>query len=258
MHLITSGEINNEINLKVIPIAGSIIGFGYLMAALVVLIRAGGNLSDTFSNLHHTSLAWLRFLVLGASVLWMMNLGSHVAAINHNLGLYGMMDIVRGFYFFIFINLAMARGFRQPEVFRQTNNPKTRVLSGKHSSPGKLEEEPVSEEVIEPLLDELKVFMTNSQPYLNPNLTIGRLAGEFGHSTRLVRKAIQSSGNNFCDFVNEYRIDQSKMLLKASDLNQPRIQDVMIDSGFNSKSVFNTAFKKYTGMTPSTYRLGGK
>ena len=48
---------------------------------------------------------------------------------------------------------------------------------------------------------------------------------------------------------------QRKLLARLADAaNQANILQTMYDSGFNSKSVFNTAFKKETGFTPSEYR----
>jgi AraC-like DNA-binding protein len=63
----------------------------------------------------------------------------------------------------------------------------------------------------------------------------------------------ESFRQNFREYVNRYRIEESKRLLV-----QPRqilnITGIAYDSGFNSKSAFNRAFKKQTGMTPREYR----
>jgi len=58
---------------------------------------------------------------------------------------------------------------------------------------------------------------------------------------------------NFYEFVNLYRIQEATTLLSQAD-NQRTITDIYIASGFNSKSVFNTFFKKKMGMTPSQFR----
>jgi AraC-like DNA-binding protein len=56
---------------------------------------------------------------------------------------------------------------------------------------------------------------------------------------------------NFFDFVNAYRIGESRRQLKENDKS---ITEIMYAAGFNSTSVFNTTFKKHTGLTPSQYR----
>jgi len=54
--------------------------------------------------------------------------------------------------------------------------------------------------------------------------------------------------------VNGYRIDEAKKLLSDPAHNSEKIISVLYDCGFNSKSVFNTVFKKNTGLTPSEFR----
>jgi len=62
----------------------------------------------------------------------------------------------------------------------------------------------------------------------------------------------QTLGLHFFDFINGHRIDHARQLL----LTEPSksILDILLESGFNSKSSFNTAFKKQMGMTPSAFR----
>jgi AraC-like DNA-binding protein len=57
---------------------------------------------------------------------------------------------------------------------------------------------------------------------------------------------------NFYEFINNYRIKEAKEILKTD--KEQTISDVFLAVGFNSKSVFNTFFKKNTGMTPSEFR----
>jgi AraC-like DNA-binding protein len=59
---------------------------------------------------------------------------------------------------------------------------------------------------------------------------------------------------NFFDFVNKYRIDVATSLFRNQTDTKLTISEVMYDSGFNSKSSFNTAFKKFTQKTPTQYK----
>ena len=59
---------------------------------------------------------------------------------------------------------------------------------------------------------------------------------------------------NFNQFLNKYRIEEAKKRLKDPEENQFVVLKIAYDVGFNSKSTFNTAFKKFTGMSPSQYR----
>jgi len=60
-------------------------------------------------------------------------------------------------------------------------------------------------------------------------------------------------GMNFYNLVNEYRVNEVKERMKSEDMKQLTILAIAFDSGFNSKSSFNTIFKEKTGRTPSEY-----
>lgn len=86
------------------------------------------------------------------------------------------------------------------------------------------------------------------------NIGNKQLARQLELPPRELSRAInQGFGQNFFEFVSGYRLEEARRRLEDGD-NSDSILQIMYDSGFNSKSVFNTAFKKATGMTPSQYR----
>jgi AraC-like DNA-binding protein len=54
--------------------------------------------------------------------------------------------------------------------------------------------------------------------------------------------------------VNEYRIQKAMNILKDKSKNDLTVLEILYEVGFNSKSSFNTSFKKYTNLTPTAYR----
>jgi AraC-like DNA-binding protein len=54
--------------------------------------------------------------------------------------------------------------------------------------------------------------------------------------------------------VNRYRIEEAKRLLTNPPDKKITVLEVLYEVGFNSKSSFNTLFKKYTGLTPSEFK----
>lgn len=102
-------------------------------------------------------------------------------------------------------------------------------------------------------VDKLNLFMLNHQPFLNPDFTIQQLANQTQIDTREISSIINHHLNqNFYEFVNQYRIEEAKkVLLKNRELT---ILEVLYSVGFNSKSTFNTQFKKTTKLTPTEYR----
>ncbi|WP_196160711.1 AraC family transcriptional regulator [Reinekea sp. G2M2-21] len=104
------------------------------------------------------------------------------------------------------------------------------------------------------LSDQLDQFMREHQPYLDPNLTLVQVARKLGVPGRELSSFINNRlGCNFSDYIANWRIGKAKDLLQDANCGMS-ITDVLYASGFNSKSVFNTHFKKQTGMTPSQWR----
>jgi len=103
-------------------------------------------------------------------------------------------------------------------------------------------------------LRQLDQHMTEARPYLDADLSVDQLAHQIGVPTRDLSRAINEGlGKNFFELISDYRIAEARRQLERAEPGTT-ILEVMYDSGFNSKSVFNTAFKKATGMTPSAYR----
>jgi AraC-like DNA-binding protein len=59
---------------------------------------------------------------------------------------------------------------------------------------------------------------------------------------------------NFYTYVNNFRIDYCKALLKNPKKQHLSIEGIAFEGGFGSKSTFNTLFKKQTGMTPTQFK----
>ncbi|MCH2230833.1 MAG: helix-turn-helix domain-containing protein [Crocinitomicaceae bacterium] len=130
--------------------------------------------------------------------------------------------------------------------------------TSKHLEPNKKEsyykKELFTAQEIELYKSRLKELMENENLYLNPELTLRSLANYMNlspnHMSQLLNKGINK---NFSDFLNTYRLENFKLKLKNSNAHKLTILALAYDSGFNSKTVFNTFFKKKMGMTPKAY-----
>ena len=104
-------------------------------------------------------------------------------------------------------------------------------------------------------LDEL---IQHKKIHLQPSLTIGNLAKSSGYPEYLISLFINRiHGLSFRDYINTLRINEAKILLENPD-EKRTILDIAYECGFNSKSTFNSAFKKTTHQTPSTFRISHK
>lgn len=99
----------------------------------------------------------------------------------------------------------------------------------------------------------LSEYMSTEKPYLDPELSLKKLAIGLNLPEKQLSQLINKHiGKHFFDYVNEYRIYDAKKLLKEqTDLT---VLEILYQIGFNSKSSFYSAFKKVTLQTPLAYR----
>ncbi|MEM9679302.1 MAG: helix-turn-helix domain-containing protein [Bacteroidota bacterium] len=126
-------------------------------------------------------------------------------------------------------------------------SPKTVGIPEASSHP---EQKSVSEEDIA----KIKTLMETKKPYLDPELNLSDLAKR-ADMTRGQLSEIINSGfqKNFNDFVNEYRVETFKSMLKDNKHKQLSLLGIAHECGFNSKATFNRVFKKLTHHSPSQY-----
>jgi adenylate cyclase len=98
-------------------------------------------------------------------------------------------------------------------------------------------------------------YITSEQPYLNPALSLRMLADQIEiHPNQLSWLLNEFMGKNFNEFINHYRIDHFKKLVVDPSNHHISLIGLAYESGFNSKTVFNTNFKKIVGMTPKEFQ----
>lgn len=97
-------------------------------------------------------------------------------------------------------------------------------------------------------------LMEKQKLYLKNDLCLQDVARETGYPKHYITQALNVIlKKNFYSFVNEYRINEFKSRIANRKNDKLTIMSIAYDSGFNSKSTFNTIFKKFTGKTPSEY-----
>ncbi len=94
--------------------------------------------------------------------------------------------------------------------------------------------------------------MQTDKPWRDPFLNLKTLAEHISTRPYYVTQAINTTlGRNFYDYVNGWRIQAACAALTTGSESVLSICETV---GFNSKSTFNTVFRKETGVTPSAYR----
>lgn len=141
------------------------------------------------------------------------------------------------------------KALNNPELFRNIDS-KLKLVSDIILEEKKIEAKTLNED-----LQKLKKYMADEKPFIDSALTIQDISKEMNVPVRELSVLINHQlGQHFYDFVNTYRIENAMEILKDSSKTKVTILEILYEVGFNSKSSFNTAFKKHTGNTPTEYR----
>ncbi len=103
--------------------------------------------------------------------------------------------------------------------------------------------------------EEVNTWFEREKPYLNDDLRLTDLQRVFPISRSYLSQLFNKElGMSFSDYVNQFRVEESKRLMDAEPLAS--IQEIAERSGFHSMSTFRRAFIKQTGIVPSEYKRG--
>lgn len=99
----------------------------------------------------------------------------------------------------------------------------------------------------------LQELMKTEKPYLINELRLKDLAQRMSCTTHHLSQVInETSGYSFFDFINSFRVIEAKLIIGQNP--EYTLLKVAFEAGFNNKTSFVNAFKKFEGQTPSTYR----
>ena len=147
------------------------------------------------------------------------------------------------------------KALNHPELFRGINSKLQLTKDILPEVEEKTASKNVQDDAISSLISILKQYMAQKEPFLDPSLTIQELANQIDIPVRDLSVLINHHmDQHFFDFVNEYRIQKAMGILKDQSRSQLTVLEILYEVGFNSKSSFNTSFKKHTNLTPTAYR----
>jgi AraC-like DNA-binding protein len=102
--------------------------------------------------------------------------------------------------------------------------------------------------------EKIEALMMVDKMYENPALVISDLSNKLSTHSKKVSQVINQGFNmNFNDFVNHYRISAVKQKIEEGEHTIQTLLSLAFESGFNSKSTFNRAFKRSTSLSPKEY-----
>jgi YesN/AraC family two-component response regulator len=138
------------------------------------------------------------------------------------------------------------------EEMQQAEQIDTQIVIQEKPKPAKTG---FSIEKIGDIAAKIMVLMEQEKLYQETELTLQQLATKLRLPTYQVSQIINEGlKKNFYDLVNGYRVEEAKRLLQDPKNENYTILSVGFEAGFNSKTTFNTVFKKFTGMSPTEFR----
>lgn len=221
--------------------------FIYCILSLKLLKVYRKNIQEVYSTIDKINLNWMRNLIWSIIILicmvLVMQLVREDSSIPFIYSIYLVIIVYAFGYFFL----------RQPEIFLDYIERFPRQQNTKYEKSG------LSKVKAESLKEKLIDLMENEKLFTDNELTAKTLADRLSITQHNLSQLINENFNQtFFDFVNFYRVEEAKKLLVSPEAQNFTVIAIGLDVGFNSKSTFNSVFKKFTKQTPSEYRLTGK
>lgn len=201
-----------------------------------------------FSGNEYQRISWLRFTVLGYGLVYIFSIFYTTARLTIWEGVFSLQAVLFTiFILFLFITGILFRALRHSEVFTEIEEAASKSPKYAYSR--------LSAEESQAHLKKLEAYMINQRPWLDPKLSLAELANHLSINAKILSQVInENCKQSFFDYVNSFRLNAAKELLKNPPEPKMTILEIMYEVGFNSKSSFNTAFKKMTGQTPSEFK----
>lgn len=221
-------------------------GFTYIIVSLHLLRKHKKNINSLFSNTENKELNWLRFLIYGLGIIWIV-----VASVDE---LYIFTSVT------VFVLLTGFFGIRQPGIFTSEKEVSVDGNKAKNLQPQeksiteRYQKSGLTTEIAERIYNNLNTLMKEQKAFKESNLTLSGLANKINTQPNYLSQVInEKTGNNFYTYINNLRIEEFIHLLALPENKNEMILSLAYDCGFNSKSSFNKYFKEATGKTPSEY-----
>jgi len=220
----------------------------YIIASLRLISSYNKAASQRFSNNKQTDVSWLSstilFFLLIIIFTILNGLLTQTAFAKYYLVIFNIIILA----VLVFVITVLLKALRKPYFFSFSDGD---FSNNEPPSPPQTSTADLERIEKEKILLTVLNYMQNNKPYLEPELTLDQLASQLSLKSRVLSQVINEIlGQNFYDFINRHRLEEASRLLTNPKDEKITILEVLYEVGFNSKSSFNTLFKKYTGGNP--------
>jgi len=249
---------NTRINLKHVlpvlavamisftPIIGQVSFLPRLVTTIIVLAYLYATMSKIRKEGKARGISW--FENPGSRLIWFRNfITYHLLLTVVWIAAYPMLStelVALGVMVslgFVYFQIIRESAFLSPIPIGNKYQKSTLTPEQKHSILGKLDE-----------------MIKAEKFYLKDDVSLSNVATQLNTTTHHLSQVInESKGITFQKLIARYRIEEAKILLRNKKYDQTTIENIAEMVGYNSKSAFNTTFKKHTGLTPTDFRESG-
>jgi len=253
--MVDRGEINDfRVFSIVLLVAILISGLGYSILSYRLTIKHKHRIDRHFSYREGISLRWLRYCILAIGLVFLSAIIVYLLRDLVGIPFRFNPEYIIYTILIVFIFYIGYFGIKHENIFIHTPALPTAGDAGTEVAEEgeKYKHSGVDNDLAKELYEKLVRIMEQEKPYLEPRLSLTELAQRMGISPNHLSQVInQKAKVNFHDFVNRYRVEE--FLHMAPEKTHYSLLALALESGFNSKSSFNTIFKKQKGLSPSEY-----
>jgi AraC-like DNA-binding protein len=218
----------------------------YWLLSYLRLMVHRENIKRFASTVEPVSLHWLHNFLVGLVGVLILSLNEVLVVLPQLIPITGLCYLLLTFYFGYF-------SLQQKEIFpypQQDIVALQEIIEDEQPANSKR----VDDETMEMSKRKLANLLEGEKLFLDPDLGLPELAHRAGMTTHEVSYILNSGfGENFYQFVNRFRVEEAKILLRSEKHRHLNVLGIAYESGFRSKTTFNTTFKRMTGQSPSAY-----
>ncbi|MBB4118091.1 AraC-like DNA-binding protein [Mesonia hippocampi] len=204
------------------------------------------------SNTDEINLKWLENIILVIMALVLIISVFNLIYIGLPLNLY-LNIITLGVILFMTYN-----ALKQKEIFPTNQKHREDIIAIENDDDDETDttkRKIIKDKELVLLKAKLNALMKAKHLYLDNDINLASLAEEMQITSHQLSYVINNGFNqNFYQFINTYRIEKAKELLLDKSSQNLTILGIAYESGFNSKTAFNTTFKKFTNLTPTEFK----
>ncbi|MDA3893199.1 MAG: helix-turn-helix transcriptional regulator [Salinivirgaceae bacterium] len=224
----------------------------YAFLSLIIYKKFQVKMGNYVTQDYIQRLNWLKLVIIGFTLLWVLAFSYNVLGIfsNRNYSMAGyFFEIAYLTSIIIMLFIGAIKPIGISDISQESLMPVDLKTANKYASSSLVAND---KEII---INKLNIAEAKNKFYKTPNITLKALADDLKVQAKYLSQVINENWNqNFCEYINTLRINDAKQQLSNPKNDYKTILEIIYDTGFNSKSVFNTVFKKQVGITPSAFR----